>query len=243
MVIPLRIFTLALLLGTYSAGIAEQIDSRNGPSELQTINSELFNSEARSPHESSVLNILQQSSDLNEGKRTNPFGRSLLLPGWGQISQGSITKGYIFLGVELSLIAAYIGLRTQSNWLEEDYKAFAEQHAGVNGSHEHEYYVDIGNWNETLEFNEQRIRDRQFNALYRRSQDTWSWDSEENRRHFKSLRIDSDQADQTAMLMIGGLFLNHLLSAVDASSLTDRSTRLSLQPQHTQGIKINLTIY
>ncbi len=181
--------------------------------------SDVFNSPPGSDRDS--------SSDLKK-RRGKAFARSLLLPGWGQFSEGRHAAGYTFLAAEVGLIAGFLGLRTYGSWLEDDYITYARQHAGVAGDHSHDFYVDIGNWDDRRSFNEQRIRDRNFDRIYTGPGTEWDWDDEASREWFKSLRISSDRARQNAFLFIGGLLLNHIISAVEAGRGVKKSSNFSL---------------
>jgi len=170
-----------------------------------------------------------------------PFFKSLLVPGWGQLSKGKRFKAYAFFTVEATLITSLIAFRTYKGWLEEDYETFACQHAGVIGGKDHQFYVDIGNWQDNTVFNEQRLRDRQFDRLYNNPADRWNWDSEANRLHFKSLRIDADRAGQKSLMVLGALILNHLFSAVDASGKSgNKSGKVTLESRQDSGISVGL---
>ena len=175
------------------------------------------------------------------------FRRSLILPGWGQLTNGNKLKGYIFLGVETALIAGAIGYQMYGNWLEDDYTAYAGQHAEVVGDRSHQFYVDIGNWLDRQSYNEQRIRDRNFDALYINPDDDWRWDSDANRRHFKAMRISSDRSQQLVIFMVSGIIINHLASAIDAARGTSRTgssddqQTLSFTPtEDGRGIKVGI---
>jgi len=180
-----------------------------------------------------------KSENSNSGKGLTSL-KSLLIPGWGQISSGNKLKGYAFLGAEVALITAVFTYRAYSGWLEDDYKAFAMQHAGISQDNEHLWYVDIGNWMNNASYNEQRLRDRQFDALYTRSGEEWQWDTDGNRREFKSMRIASDRAEQNALLMTGAIILNHLLSAVDASGEKKEKQTFSLMPYSNGGVSVGM---
>ncbi|MDP8228303.1 MAG: hypothetical protein P9M15_02485 [Candidatus Electryoneaceae bacterium] len=180
-------------------------------------------------------------------RRGKAFRKSLVLPGWGQISSGNKLKGYIFLGAETALIAGAIGYQMYGNWLEDDYTDFAGHHAGFVGDRSHQFYVDIGNWLDRQSYNEQRIRDRNFDALYNNPADDWQWDSDENRRHFKAMRISSDRSKQLVIFMVGGIIINHLASAIDAArgtgstgSSDDQRTVSILPTEDGRGLQIRL---
>lgn len=144
------------------------------------------------------------------------FIQSLLLPGFGQIAQGRKTVGYAFMTAEATLLAGVLGLRLYASWLEDDYRQFARQHAGVSADRDHQYYVDIGNWMNEREYNHRRLQDREFDRMYLAEGDRWQWDSDGSRLEFKGVRLRSDLARNQAVLFVGGLILNHLFSAIDA---------------------------
>jgi hypothetical protein len=172
--------------------------------------------------------------------RQLPFFKSLLIPGWGQLSKGQRTKAYAFFTAEALLISSIFAFKVYQGWLEDDYREFASQHAGIEGDRSHQYYVDIGNWMTTDEFNQQRLRDRAFDRLYNDPADQWQWDSDENRRHFKSTRLGADHAEQRAMLVLGGLILNHLLSAVDASGKSKKKVEMGVSSIGRNGVGLSL---
>jgi hypothetical protein len=180
-----------------------------------------------------------KSADQNSSKGLISL-RSLLIPGWGQLSSGNKLKGYVFLGVEAALITAIFTNRAYSRWMEDDYKAFAVQHAGISQGNGHLWYVDMGNWMNNADYNEQRLRDRQFEAVYNSPGEEWQWDSDDNRKDFKSMRIASDRAEQNALLLTGAVILNHLLSAVDATRLKDKTPSISLIPDANGGVSVGL---
>ena len=156
--------------------------------------------------------------------------KSLLVPGWGQLAGGKRLSGYLFLGAEAMLVGGLISQTLYQNWLEDDYRTFAAQHAGIQGGREHQYYVDIGNWMTREEYNQQRLRYRQFDAMYTDPAYEWNWDSESSRSDFKNLRLRADAAGQRALLLGGGLLLNHLLSFIDASRLQPSRVTVKISP-------------
>jgi len=165
--------------------------------------------------------------------------KSLLVPGWSQIAAGERTKAYVFLTAEAILIGGIVAENYYARWLEDDYAAFAAQHAGVGNDRAHQFYIDIGNWENREAFNQQRLRWREFDGMYLNASDDWTWDSEPNRLQFKASRIRADDARQRAMLLGGGLLLNHLLSFIDASRMGGERTRIS-GTAHSGGVLIRV---
>ncbi len=165
------------------------------------------------------------------------FWQSFLIPGLGQIATGRPRVGYAFLAAEAGLISGLVGLRIYAGRLEDDYRLFAGQHAGVSTEKEHQYYVDLGNWMDVRSFNEARLRDRSFDAMYTDPGDAWLWDSNENRARFKTMRLNSDEARGKALLLVGGLVLNHLFAAVEAAGGAAKKYEMGYSPLQEGGGK------
>ncbi len=193
---------------------------------------------------SEPLNLSASTGDESgssfKKRKGRAFGRSILIPGWGQLTEGRKSIGYAFLTTEAILISSFIGLRFYGSWLEDDYRNYANQHAGIEGSHGHLFYVDIGNWMDRRSYNEQRILDRQFDDMYNSPADEWNWDSDGHRRRFKSIRISSDQARQNSVMVIGAIVLNHLVSAIEASRGVSESPNISLRMESIDRIGLQV---
>ncbi len=142
---------------------------------------------------------------------------SLLVPGMGELYAGSFESGKYHLIAEGGLWLTYSGFRMHSNWLRQDAQTFAQQHAGANFDNKDDLYsVNIGNFNTTDEYNQAKLRNREFDLVYTGNQNNWQWDSDANRLQFKDLRIRSDAAKNNAKFVIGAIVVNHLLSAFSA---------------------------
>ncbi len=155
-------------------------------------------------------------SDLLRKLPQEAFIRSIALPGWGQRYAGRPGRGTFFTVLEAGLWAGLVFHWDDWRSKRSEYETFASAHAGVRGDHEHQYYVDIGNFDNREEFNDFQRRQREFEDLYSGSGTEWQWDSGTNRERFKSTRIASDRSRNRMYYLIGGLALNRLLSAVDA---------------------------
>lgn len=171
-----------------------------------------------------------------EKKPSEAFLRSAVLPGWGQRYGERPVRGAIYSALEAGLWAGL--LLSRQSWVEgvSDYETFARQHAQVSGDRPHQYYVDIGNYDNTDEFNEAQRRKREYGNQYRNPSDYWEWDDSMNRERFEDVRISADRAKNRVYYFLGGLVLNRIVSAIDASrglaskqdDLRDRHPRLSL---------------
>lgn len=154
---------------------------------------------------------------LMERKPSEAFLRSVILPGWGQRYGDRNLRGGLFTAVEAGL---WTGLfLTYRAWKtgEDDYIAYAHQYGGVVGEQNHQFYVDIGNYNTRDEYNEAKRQQRSYADQYYGDATYWEWTSTEHRDVFEETRIAADQSKNRVYYFLGGLVLNRVLSAIDAS--------------------------
>jgi len=158
------------------------------------------------------------------------FFRSLLIPGWGQWTQQRKTAATAFLAAEASLLLLAQGMQRYGEFLRDDYRSVAAVYAGLsdNRTRGHGFYVDIGNWNNTEEYNVVRCRERAFDEQYRNPSDQWRWQDDTQRRRFKDLRIRSDQMFDAVKFAFGAVVLNHFIAAIDASRTARKPSQQSL---------------
>ena len=152
----------------------------------------------------------------------SPVVKSLVFPGWGEYSLGNQIRGRIFVLSETVLLLAVLGSYSVSQRQDTEFRAYAAEHAGISpDGKDRQFWVDIGNYSSLLAFNEEHLRWRDFNALYE-DNDTWAWawDSDNNRERFENMRIASDIWRLRGSFLIGGVVLNHIVSAIDALYLS-----------------------
>ena len=158
-------------------------------------------------------------SDFSESKKSVVLAvvASLILPGMGELYAGSFESGKYNLIAEGGLWLTYSGFRMHANWLQQDAQTFANQHAGANfDNKDDQYSVNIGNFNTTDEYNQAKLRNREYDLVYIADQYKWQWDSDVNRTQFKDLRIRSGEIRNNAKFIIGAIVVNHLFSAFSA---------------------------
>jgi hypothetical protein len=143
---------------------------------------------------------------------------SLILPGLGEKYAGAHTRAAFFMSTEVALILSYIGFKQYSHWRKEDYKTYAASHAGVDLSNKTDsYFVNIGNYTSISEYNAAKLRQRNLQEFYRDEQAYyWEWQSQAHRHKFDQLRISADKANSNALFVLGAIFANHMISAIDA---------------------------
>ena len=151
-----------------------------------------------------------------EGIFNDPVTKSVLAPGWGQLSLDKNIRARNFILTEFSLLLIGLGAHVINYKKINNYQSFSAKHAGVSlENKDHKYWVDIGNYNSYLEYNQEHLRFREPDDLYNYNQ-KWYWDSEKNRKMFKKMRIDSDLLKFHINFIIGGVVLNHIISGIDA---------------------------
>ncbi len=152
------------------------------------------------------------------------FLRSALIPGWGQKSLGARSGARNFFVAEVGLIAGVAAFNVYGNWLEDDMRTLASEHAGsaVNGKAD-QYFVDVGNFLSLEEYNQSRLQNRDVQNLYDPATHAWRWDTDGNRLRFKQLRLNSDRAHAKAELVIAAVLANHIISGIHAAWLARRA--------------------
>lgn len=162
--------------------------------------------------------------------------KSLILPGWGEHSLKYHRRGFILNSSELVLWVGYAALLYFGNSAEQDMQAYAAQHAGIDPAGKDFYYfTDIGNYANIYEYNEQKLRYRQYRSLYPETAEYfWTWDSAVSRRKYDRLRYNSQQVLHMASFAIGGLVVNRIISMIDIIALT--RGRLETPPEEIQAL-------
>ncbi|WP_157452504.1 hypothetical protein [Chloroherpeton thalassium] len=153
-----------------------------------------------------------------EGSKS-PFIAGLLsfvLPGLGEAYAGNFSTGKYSLGIEIGLIAGFVGTTVYANSLETDFQTLARSNAGVSSSQKSDqFWKDISNYESMAAYNEERMQLRDYNGRYSQ-EDFWDWDTEANRKKYRDLRISSDEAFQATYFILGAMAVNRLFSAINA---------------------------
>jgi hypothetical protein len=142
--------------------------------------------------------------------------RSLVIPGWGESYLGYKKTGQAFFWTDMAIWTAVAGLHFYGKWREDQFISYGATHAGAYMSGKSDkYYADIGNYNNTDEYNQAKLLVRNYDALYTDPSYFWSWDSEGNRMTYDHFRIQSRSAKNRMYFFFGAAALNRLISLVD----------------------------
>ena len=178
------------------------------------------------------------------GSRT----KSLLFPGWGELSLNQNSRGQKLMAADIILWLTVFNGKNLSKNYESDYRAFASEHAGVNWSHtDYLFAVDIGYYKDLNHYNSAKARQRSLeletdlngglireygHAIYPENGDfDWQWDSDSNRKSYKDIRISSANWDKYANFAIAGLLVNRVISVIDVMYLEKIGVSTPIQSQ------------
>jgi len=171
-----------------------------------------------------------QEEDIEKPERksaSTAFFSSLILPGTGEAYVGAKTQSKIFLGIELVAWGLVVANMINVNMRQSDYKNYAVQHAFMERvGKDDQFWIDIGKYDTIFEYNEQRIRERDIDALYPENRFwSWNWDNTENRFFYDSKRIETRETEQKRLYFFAFIALNHIVSAINALRLANSYNR------------------
>jgi hypothetical protein len=177
-----------------------------------------------SGHSANVEKINANLSSMNSAgykSAGRAFLYSLILPGLGEAYTGHDNYTKFFLTVEATGWGIYLLNNMQVVSGTEDYKNYAVDHAGLDrAGKDAQYWINVGKYNTIYDYNEQRRRERDVSGIYSENeQNFWRWDSYNNRLYYDWKRIQTRELERKQVYIIGGLVLNHLLSAINALRL------------------------
>lgn len=166
---------------------------------------------------------------------------SLIIPGTGEWYAGNFSTGRYLLGTEVTLWLSLYGFHSYGSWLKNDAQSFAEVYAGADWSgKDDKFFVNIGNFMSREEYNEKKMRDRDIGALYLDASYEWQWESDEKRREFRDLRVQSDQMFNAIKFVGAAIVANHIVSAILAGNAArqhnERLNNPSMQSSWSFGV-------
>ena len=192
-----------------------------------------------------ILTLIISGVLKGESFELNPILKSALIPGWGETVLDNNKRARFFSTIELSLWTTCLATYTFSYHQMLQYQSFAIEHAGVDARDKnHKYWVDIGNYIDMEHHNSEHLRWRYIDELYSET-DAWNWDTRNNMKKFESMRIRSDMLAKMGEYIIGGIVMNHILSAIDSLYLirlnkVDNMTIIPMFDKDSYGLVLKL---
>ncbi len=172
---------------------------------------------SRASYEGATLPSLRASDEAAKKKTGLAAIYSLLIPGMGELYAKSFESGKYFLIAEGTLWLTYATFEIYGNQLRDDSRAFARAHAGITvEGKDDQYFVDIGNFINTDEYNQKKLRDRDYDKVYDDPRDAWQWDSPLSRATFRDQRIGSENLYNDRKFVVAAILVNHVASAINA---------------------------
>jgi len=143
---------------------------------------------------------------------------SLVLPGMGELYAGRFDRGKYPLITEAGLWLGLIGVNSYGNWVEDDARTYAIQHAGIDpAGKDDKFFVNIENYVDLADYNNQRLIERRLDEVYPDEETwRWSWDSEAHRLDYKDQRIFADELHNAVTFFVLGMVANRIWSAIQA---------------------------
>ena len=166
----------------------------------------------------SALDELTETSDDRKSPALAAV-YSLLLPGMGELYAGGFSSGKYFLMAEGALWITYGAFSVHGSNQQDDARTYAVSRAGISpDGKDDQFYVDIGNFLTTEEYNDKQLRDREPELLYSRAEgEGWTWESDAARQAYKDERISSEQTYNNRKFVAAAIIINHVASAVNAA--------------------------
>jgi hypothetical protein len=177
-----------------------------------------------------TLQPFRQPVNADQFEKKSPsraFFYSLLLPGMGEAYVGEEFQSRLFLGLELVGWGFVVANIINVNMRENDYRNYAVEHAQVVWTaKENQYWIDIAKYDDIFDYNEQRRRDRDLNALYpENALYSWQWDATANRLSYDAYRIETREIENPRLYYFAAIALNHLVSAINALRVANAYNR------------------
>lgn len=169
---------------------------------------------------------------------------------------GSAKRGEGFMWADGALWAMWAGFSWASSAADHDARLFAAHEAGADLTvTDPSYYKALEQYDNADQYNEQVIADArdiypddpaQQHAYYEShgyfGSQAWNWSSDSARFLYYGTRKSSRNAALKAELVVGGLFVNRLVSFVDCAFFAGRdgsTSRVELRPSDSEpGIKL-----
>ena len=176
----------------------------------------------------------------------SPMLKSLLVPGWGQHSYNSPSRGYLFNGIEAALWVFAGMAYTSAISHENDLYYFAAEYGQISDPQQKsDVFLDrVSKYDSMDEYNEQMLRNRQWDRVYSAENgEYWLWESEEKRTDYFDIKTQRYLWRQRLTYSFGAIALNHLVSTLDALYLKRSQVALHVQPEFgsgTTGIRLSL---
>jgi len=160
--------------------------------------------------------------ETGDPDRKSPFLASLyslVLPGMGELYADGFSSGKYFLIADGVLWLTLLAFELHGNALRDDARAYSVAAAGVNpAGKDDQFFVDVGNFMNTDDYNQKKLRDRNPSRLYDATAGyAWNWTTEADRMTYRDQRVTSENMYNNKKFVIAALVVNRVASAINAA--------------------------
>jgi len=223
-------------------------------SQQQSSSTLLLEQEVRSSASEYSSANLNFSDDIESAKKSSGLAilYSLLLPGMGELYADGYESGKYFTIAEGVLWGTYIGMSIHASNQQDNYKAYAITNASITTSgKDDDYFATIGEYQNIEDYNDQKASERNFDQMYSTTTSFWKWQSNEDRRTYRSMWTSSEQTYNDLRFVVGAMILNRVVSAINAARLVsvynnrleeELSWNVSIGLKHTANLPTSLNV-
>ena len=180
---------------------------------------------------------IEWSAQLKSPNRA--FLSSLIIPGSGQLYLGA-KRGYLYIAVEVGMLAAYFVTRSDAENTRERYREHVRNHVAFDGPggfdswdpiEDYEHATLFDNWHNVYTERNGEPLDR-VGAWYWKDRQAFKDEDREGqhdspqRKIARELRDEANGKFERGRTFLGIAILNHVISAVEARISAKRSNRL-----------------
>ncbi len=162
----------------------------------------------------------------------NPLLKSLILPGWGELSLNSKT-GFYLLGAEIATWSGVGYFTMESTHLKNESILYAQKFGGISVDDSKSFVFELmRKYNSSDIYNETIIEDannysddEELQQQYIQEHlilEEWSWESRIDRNKFSDLLRDKDKMKDKAKAISGVIIVNRLVSMINVIRLNKK---------------------
>ena len=190
-------------------------------------------------------------SQLIENIDINAF-KSLVVPGWGELSISENKRAKNFLILEACSWLSFLGSHYSNNWYIKNYTSFSKHHADIdldliNSQDLSLLIVHMSQYDNIYDYNETMERQRRADDSYPEDSNYyWNWDNSDNRQIFNNLRINSSLSQKINNFTIAAFIINRFISFFDVIYLNGENqykVNSSAIPISNNEILLNINIH
>lgn len=163
---------------------------------------------------------LNFNSFFSNGEKsgTLAFFLSLLVPGIGELYLNRYDVGKYFTASEGVLWLSLVGFNYYGSWQRDNYKSFASTYAGITNDEKDEtYFATIGTYMNITDYNNEKYLYREFDKVYDVSKFYWNWQSNNDRKKYRSMWVASENAFNNIRFAAALIAVNHIVSAINSA--------------------------